>query len=299
MEVLRPTAFAGESGEVVESDFEFLRVRVPFLTTQGLAEVEVIRPLSEGSFGRVSIVSCNGQKAIKKVLKCEQNAKQKLWEARVTAELNGAGGAPRLLAVCADPPAVLLAYAGRTFEDFIQYHCTAGGFLNAVVRLTELLSEIHCVGFLHNDLKGSNVMLRGPNPHPTFHIIDFGMASRVGHPFNFLFFGMDRILFKRYCSFRSPEMGDGLPLGPPSDVFSLGVLIKDMLNYAKFPLFNKLLAPLLARCALQNPAMRPTLPELATEINVLKTKVPDKLQRKRLENIRSLSVNPKKGKARH
>lgn len=298
MDTLRRTPPAGEDGEVAEGDAEFLRARVQFFTAEDLAAVQVTRPLGEGSFGCVSIVSRKGQKAIKKVLKREENVELLLWEARVTAELNGAGGAPRLLAVCAHPPAVLLDYAGRTYDDFVQYHCTVGGFLDSVVRLTERLNEIHSRGFLHNDLKGSNVMVRGPNPRPTFHIIDFGLATRVGQPFDFAFFGMDRGALKNYSTFRSPEMGEGLPLGPASDLFSLGVLMGDVLYYAKFPLLNRLLDPLLARCALQDPALRPSLAELAAEVIVVKTKVPDKFQRKRLENIRALSVTPKKGKAR-
>lgn len=298
MDTLRRTPPLGEDGEVAEGDAEFLRARVQFFTAEDLAAVQVTRPLGEGSFGCVSIVSRKGQKAIKKVLKCEENVELLLWEARVTAELNGAGGAPRLLAVCAHPPAVLLDYAGRTYDDFVQYHCTVGVFLDSVMRITERLSEIHSMGFVHNDLKGSNVMVRGPNPRPTFHIIDFGLATRVGQPFDFTFFGMDRGALKKYSSFRSPEMAEGLPLGPASDLFSLGVMMGDVLHYAKFPLLNKLLNPLLCRCALQDPELRPSLAELAAEIIVIKTKVPDKVQRKRLENLRSQSVNPKKGKAR-
>lgn len=298
MDFLPDTPFAGEGGEAVEGDAEFLRARVPFFSAEDLAAVQITRPLAEGSFGTVSIISCKGQKAVKKVLKCEEDVALLLWEARVTAELDGAGGAPRLLAVCTQPPAVLLEFAGRCYDDFVQCHCTVGVFLDSLMSIADRLSDIHSRGFLHNDVKGSNVMVRGPNPRPTFHFIDFGLATRIGQPFTFDFFGMKRYAPKQSSSFRSPETPAGLPLGPASDVFSFGVMMSDMLDYAKCPLLSRLLAPLLARCARLSPEDRPSLTELAEEVLLTKAKVPDKFQRKRLGNIRAQSVNPKKGKQR-
>uniref|UniRef100_A0A0P4WFL9 non-specific serine/threonine protein kinase n=1 Tax=Scylla olivacea TaxID=85551 RepID=A0A0P4WFL9_SCYOL len=283
---------------IYNNDVEFLRVRVPFLSGEDMDALQVIRPLAEGSFGCTTIVSCNGMKTIKKVLKREENVKQMLWEARVTAELNGAGGAPRVMAVCFHPPAVLLAHSGRTYDDFVQHHCTVGGFLDSIVVIAQRLSEIHHRGFLHNDLKGSNIMIQGPNPRPSLHIIDYGLATRIGVPFSFEFFGMDRNSLKKYSSFRSPEMFEGLPLGRASDVFSLGVMMGDVVHYARFSLFKRLLASLLSRCAMVNPELRPTLAELALEVMQVKAKVPQKIQRKRIENIRGQSVSPKKSKGR-
>ncbi|MPC71696.1 putative serine/threonine-protein kinase 2 [Portunus trituberculatus] len=284
--------------EIYNDDVEFLRARVPFISAEDMDALEVVRPLAEGSFGCTTIVSCNGMKTIKKVLKCEENVKQMLWEARVTAELNGTGGAPRVMAVCFHPPAILLAHSGRTYDDFVERHCTVGGFLDSIVVIAQLLSEIHLIGFLHNDLKGSNIMVQGPNPRPSLHIIDYGLATRIGAPFNFEFFGINPNALKKYSSFRSPEMFKGLPLGSASDVFSLGVMIGDVVHYAKFPLFKKLLAPVMSRCAMVNPELRPTLAELALEVVQVKAKMSQKIQRKRIENIRGQSVSPKKSKGR-
>lgn len=282
--------------EIFDDDVEFLRARVPFISGEDMEGLQVMRPLAEGSFGCTTIVSCNGVKTIKKVMKCEENVKQMLWEARVTAELNGTGGAPRVMAVCFHPPAILLSHSGRTYNDFVERHCTVGGFLDSIVAITHLLSQIHHIGFLHNDLKGSNIMIQGPNPSPSLHIIDYGLATRIGAPFNFEFFGMNRNSLKKYSSFRSPEIFKGLPLSCASDVFSLGVMIGDVVHYAKFSLFKRLLAPLISRCAMVNPELRPTLTELALEVIQVKSKVPQKIQRKRIENIRGQSVSPKKVK---
>lgn len=298
MDFLPGTPITGGGGEGVEEDAAFLRARVPFFTAEDLAAVEVTRPLGEGSFGTVSIISRKGQRAIKKVLKCEDNVALLLWEARVTAELDGAGGAPRLLAVCAQPPAILLDFAGRTYNDFVQCHCTVGVFMDSLMSISKRLREIHSLGFLHNDIKGSNIMVRGPNPRPTFHIIDFGLASRIGESFNFTFFGMNCPSLRRSSSFRSPETFEGLPLGPASDVFSVGVMMNDMLDYIKCPLLFRLLTPLLARCIEVNPEDRPSLIELTEELLLTKARVPEKLQRKRIENIRPQSGTPKKGKQR-
>lgn len=298
MDFMPGSPIIGGSEEVVVGDAEFLHARVPFFTAEDLAAVQVTRPLGEGSFGTVSIISRKGQRAIKKVLKCEENVALLLWEARVTAELEGAGGAPRLLAVCTQPPAILLDFAGRTYNDFVQCHCTVGVFLDSLMSIAERIGEIHSRGFLHNDIKGSNIMVRGPNPRPTFHIIDFGLATRIGDPFNFDFFGMHCPSSRRSSSFRSPETMEGLPLGPASDVFSVGVLMSDMMDYVRCPLLSRLLAPLLARCVEENPEERPSLSEFSEELVLTKARVSDKFQRKRIENIRAQSGNPKKGKQR-
>jgi serine/threonine protein kinase len=88
--------------------------------------------------------------------------------------------------------------------------------LEMAARLAEGLAAIHAVGVVHRDLKPSNILLASDGPR----LIDFGVSrafgtttltetgQMVGSP-----------------GFMSPEQTEGLPAGPPSDIFSLGAVL--------------------------------------------------------------------------
>ncbi|MGH3379151.1 MAG: serine/threonine protein kinase [Actinoallomurus sp.] len=117
----------------------------------------------------------------------------------------------------ADPPWMTTAYIpGPSLDEAVQAYgplpATAISVLGA--GLAEGLTAIHGCGLVHRDLKPSNVILAADGPR----VIDFGIAraldathytaSIVGTP-----------------AFMSPEQGRDDPIGPHSDVFSLGSVL--------------------------------------------------------------------------
>lgn len=97
----------------------------------------------------------------------------------------------------------------------------------AVLRQMALaLSAIHAAGVLHRDLKPGNVMLREDG---TIVLIDFGLAKQLDLEAEITANG--EIFGTPY--YMSPEQGHGREVDERSDVYSLGVILYEMLTRTK------------------------------------------------------------------
>lgn len=81
--------------------------------------------------------------------------------------------------------------------------------------LVRALARVHEAGWVHGDLKPSNVLFRRPN-EPL--LADFGLARRVGEPWA-----------GGSVGYLSPERLAGAPASPADDVYGLGRVIEDVL----------------------------------------------------------------------
>lgn len=250
---------------------------VPVLSGAELAALHVKETLGEGSFGRVERITFQGRDAIRKSLKGAWANDTFLWECKVMLELDGAGGAPLLHAFSNKPPAVIQDYAGVRYDHWYKDNCTVGRFLRSVVGVVESLGQVHHKGFVHNDIKMDNITVSGPPSCPSFHLIDFGIASRIGESFYFDFFGMPRGLHEQECAFyRSPELKRGQPLQASSDVFSVGMLLAWVAEEMQNPDLTNYLNPFVECCIRKEPTKRPPLTGVALGLKVLMERLTEK-----------------------
>ncbi|WP_377266959.1 serine/threonine-protein kinase [Peterkaempfera sp. SMS 1(5)a] len=143
--------------------------------------------------------------------------------------------------------------------------------------LAEALEAIHDVGVIHRDLKPANVLLSSDGPR----VIDFGISVATEHTAL-----TSTGVTIGTPGYMSPEQITGDPVGPATDVFSLGaVLAYTATGHAPFgsgsghalsyrvvhehPNLDAVpqqLRTTLARCLDKNPANRPSLPDLLQEL---------------------------------
>ncbi|MGH3269334.1 MAG: protein kinase domain-containing protein, partial [Trebonia sp.] len=118
-----------------------------------------------------------------------------------------------------DPPWLATAYVpGPSLADVVARHGALPEL--AVWRLgaglAEALRAVHACGLVHRDLKPANVLLAADGPH----VIDFGI-SRAFDGTQLTAVGM----VVGTPGYMSPEQAEGTPVGPASDVFSLGCVL--------------------------------------------------------------------------
>ncbi len=98
--------------------------------------------------------------------------------------------------------------------------------LRAAIAIARALEAMHACGVLHRDLKPGNVMLR-EDGSPA--LIDFGMSKDTALAQEVT----DTGLIFGTPHYMSPEQGHGEPIDARSDLYSLGVIVFEMLTRKK------------------------------------------------------------------
>lgn len=96
----------------------------------------------------------------------------------------------------------------------------------AAAAIARALGALHAEGVVHRDLKPGNVMLREDG---SIALIDFGMSKDTAQSHDLT----ERGLIFGTPHYMSPEQGHGEPTDARSDLYSLGVILFEMLTGGK------------------------------------------------------------------
>jgi serine/threonine protein kinase len=182
--------------------------------------------LGEGGMGRVYLGMSAGRRVVAvKVIHADHARDQefrKRFKIEVAAarRVQAAFTAPVIdAAEDEDPPWLVTSLvAGPSLADVIksQGPLPSGSVWRLVAGLAEALAAVHACGIVHRDVTPGNVLLAIDGPR----LIDFGLARALGSS-NMTATG----IVIGTPAFLSPEHVRGDPVGPASDIFSLGSLM--------------------------------------------------------------------------
>jgi serine/threonine protein kinase len=247
----------------------------------------LLNRLGSGGMGRVYLGKSPGGRLVAVKLIRPELADDPDFRRRFAQEVHAArrvGGIFTAPVVDADPdgpqPWLVTAYVdGPSLAEAVtaQGPMPVESVLTLAAGLAEGLGAVHAAGVVHRDLKPPNVLLAADGPH----IIDFGISRAldaaaltnasgvVGSP-----------------GFMSPEQAEGHPVGPPTDIFSLGgvlafaatgeppfgagpasaLLYRVVYGAAATGNVPAALRSLVERCMAKDPADRPTTGDLLAEL---------------------------------
>jgi CheY-like chemotaxis protein len=117
-------------------------------------------------------------------------------------------------------------FAGGDLRSRMQRPMPWQDALGYLRQMAEALGALHAVGVLHRDVKPGNLLLRDDC---SVAFIDFGLARQLGLESDIT--GAGTIFGTPH--YMSPEQGHGSPLDERSDLYSLGVVLYEMLTGEK------------------------------------------------------------------
>jgi len=143
---------------------------------------------------------------------------------------------------------------GRALRDEVDAHLpplAPQRTVQVAARVADVLATAHDRGLVHRDLKPENIFLeRAPGGEERVVVVDFGLAFIVDDDLRGRLTREGRAIGTP--DYMSPEQCSGGTLGPPSDVYSLGCVLYEMLTTRppfagrdESPAYLHLLAPVI------------------------------------------------------
>jgi len=145
-------------------------------------------------------------------------------EAKAASALNHHGIVTIHEVVSSGPsPAIVMELVeGKPLREVCGKPLPVPEVLDIVLQIAEALAAAHAGGVIHGDMKPENIFLR---PDRYVKLLDFGLARKVTT--ETLALGYSPVLGT--LRYMSPEQARAEPLTPASDVFSLGLVLYELL----------------------------------------------------------------------
>ena len=196
-------------------------------------------------------------------MECRESKRQTFLLGATIAALDDHPGVPHLFGVCTEKPPYYLVLQHHAVEgrSITLSRAISEGIISSneecvvVMRKTcEALLHLHKNGYLHNDLKGNNVVLDGKGDMPV--IIDFGKSCQIAKArLRKPKLDVDKAI-ARYLHI-APEIHRGEKQTTSSDIYSFGAMVARALKDGKFEI--PALKQASRECLSSNPAKRPKL----------------------------------------
>lgn len=119
-------------------------------------------------------------------------------------------------------------YHGETLKNLIQNNkLDFEQKITYAISLCHLIKQIHCLGYLHCDIKPNNIFVTS---HNQVLLLDFGLSQALNKPF------VQTDFIAGTPAYMSPEQFNGLPLTSHSDFYSLGIVLYELF-FGKLPFY--------------------------------------------------------------
>lgn len=201
-----------------------------------LRDYEAVRRLADGEISTVYLARqrSSGRQLVLKVLRQVPDTGSEiifdrfLQEYELIARLNNPNVVRIFdLGVADDHAYIAMEYcSGGSLKRRIGQGLGAGEAFALMREIAGALGALHRAGILHRDLKPTNVLFRDDG---TLALIDFGLAKQAAVRAEFT--GAGTIFGTPY--YMSPEQGHGEAVDARGDIYSLGVMLFEMLTGVK------------------------------------------------------------------
>lgn len=266
-----------------------------------IAHYRILKKLGAGGMGEVYLALDTklDRKVAIKVIRAdtvieEQLKKRLIREAQAAAKLDH----PNICSIYdvneAGPLTfIVMQYIeGETLAQAMEREpLTLSAALAIAEQAAEGLSEAHAHGIIHRDIKPQNMML---TQRGQLKILDFGLAKQVVSSDSVESEAPTATLLSTpghvvgTMPYMSPEQVQGDPLAPSSDVFSLGVMLYEMLA-GKHPFRDKSAAVTMSRILLGEPIPTDKFQtQVSPELQTLLSKMLRKDKATRYQNAEEL-----------
>jgi serine/threonine-protein kinase len=259
-----PESLAG--GHAVQAATRLLERREGELTSDKIGRYRIIRSLGVGGMGHVYLgldEQLNRQVAVKLLSHYDASEAERMRRFRQEALAASALNHPNILTIYE-----IGEYEGSNFitTEFVdgvtlRVRMKAGVLplelaLDIAIQIASALAAAHAAGIIHRDIKPENVMVRADG---LVKVLDFGIAKFTqaeGNDAAELVETMAGAIIGT-AAYMSPEQARGTLIDPRTDIWSLGVVIYEMLA-RRLPFWGNTPADVIAAILERQPLPLPT-----------------------------------------